>query len=85
MPIDIQSLDSKGIMNLPHNLTIYGHQYQLAGSTLCSDSHFTAICFWYGQRLYYDGVQTKRIIPFSPHHLTNKTGSYAYYFKMVNC
>ena len=53
IPIDIQSLDSKGIMNLPHNLTIYGHQYQLAGSTLCSGSHFTAIYFWYGQRLYY--------------------------------
>ena len=67
---------------------MHGHQYQLAGSTLCSGSHFTAIYFWYGQRLYYnyyDGMQTKRIIPFSPDHLTNKTGSYAYYFKMVNC
>ena len=82
LPIDIQSLSPKEILNLKPFLTVYGFLYQLAGCSLNSGNHFTAVIFWYGKKLYYDGMQSKgsRLIPFMEDQLNNKTGSYAYYF-----
>jgi len=44
IPIDIQSLTGSLVLTLPQNLTIYGHNFQLAGSTVCSGNPFTAVC-----------------------------------------
>ena len=83
IPIDIQSLTGRSILTIPKVLTIYGHGYQLAGCTVCSDNHFTAVCFWYGHTLYYDGMRSHRIQPFKLNDFQNKTGSYAYYFRQL--
>ena len=82
LPIDIQSLSSKNILNLEPFLTVYGNLYQLTGYSLNSGNHFTAVIFWYGKKFYYDGMQKKGccLIPFVEDQLNNKTGSYAYYF-----
>ena len=82
LPIDIQSLSPKEIINLKPFLTVYGFLYQLAGYSFNSSNHFTAVIFWYRKKLYYDGMQSKgcRLIPFIEEQLNNKTGSYAYYF-----
>jgi len=81
IPIDIQSLTGSLVLMLPQNLTIYGHNFQLAGSTVCSGNHFTAVCSWYNQTLYYDGLSKQRIQAFKAGDVKNKTGSYAYYFR----
>ena len=83
IPIDIQSLTGRSILTIPKFLTIYGHGYQLAGCTVGSDNHFTAVCFWYGHTLYYDGMRSHRIQPFKLNDFQNKTGSYAYYFRQL--
>ena len=66
LPIDIQSLSLKDILSLKPFLIIYGFSYQLAGYSLNSGNHFTAIIFWYGKKFYYDRMQSKgcRLIPF---------------------
>ena len=66
LPIDIQSLSSKNILNLEPFLTVYGNLYQLTGYSLNSGNHFTAVIFWYGKKFYYDGMQKKGccLIPF---------------------
>ena len=82
IPVDIQSCCSKDLINLKLSITIYGLSYQLAGYSLHSGNHFTSVIFWFGKKLYYDGMQVKgrRLIPFTETLLCNKTGSYAYYF-----
>ena len=81
IPIDIQSLTSEAILELPLTLTIYGHVYQPAGSTVSSGNHFIAVCIWYGQTLYYDGMKSQRMQPVKLENVQNKTGSHAYYFR----
>ena len=57
--------------------TIYGLSYQLAGVySLHMQWQSLHVCnFWFGKKLYYDGIQVKgrRLIPLTETLLCNKT------------
>ena len=82
IPINIASLSGRHIKSIPQTISIFNVCYKLAGITLNSSNHFTAVIPWFTKEFYYDGIPStkeQRLIPMKDSLLTDKVGSYAYY------
>ena len=82
IPVNIASLSGYNIMQVPRAITVFGVTYTLAGITMNSSRHFTAVIPWFNKLLCYDGIpsnKTQRLLPFNSSIFGNKVGSYAYY------
>ena len=82
IPINIASLSGRHIKSIPQTISIFNVCYKLAGITLNSSNHFTAVIPWFTKEFYYDGIPStkeQRLIPMKDLLLTDKVGSYAYY------
>lgn len=83
IPINISSIPGHATQSLPRNINVYGFNYKLAGYSLHASGHYTAIILWHGNECYYDGLLATKeqiFLPCKPTHLSNKMGSFAYYF-----
>ena len=83
VPIDIANLSPNEIICLPPVIKIFQLTYVLAGYTLHTPGHFTAVVVWHGNKYYYDGLRTskeERLAKLRDFHLQHKNGSFAFYF-----
>ena len=68
IPFNISSFKKHQMYGLsttvPNNINVYGHHYHLAGFTMISSGHYTAVIIWRGDKYYYDGMAAKRFVTF---------------------
>ena len=72
------------IEELPKEIVLYGIRYELAGYSIVSRKHITAVIIWRGELYFYDGLGVTdqvRLKPLDKKNLIHKgqIGSYVYY------
>ena len=72
------------IEELPKEIVLYGIRYELAGYSIVSRKHITAVIIWRRELYFYDGLGVTdqvRLKPLDKKNLIHKgqTGSYVYY------
>ena len=83
MVINVSKFSGTEVLKLPKTIEIYGLQFQLAGCSVHSPGHFTAILNWQGKKFYYNDLgatREQRLVPVNMDTIQNLCGSYAYYF-----
>ena len=81
--INVSKLSGTEVLKLPRTIKIYGLQFQLAGCSVHSPGHFTAILNWQGKKFYYNDLgatKEQRLVPVNMDTMQNLCCSYAYYF-----
>ena len=86
IPVNIASFKAPHFQQLtdeiPTDLYIYGKKFVLAGFSMISDHHYTAVINWRGRKLFYNGLgQTNelRLRPLTDSDFNGKEGSHAIY------
>ena len=88
IPFNIASFEDDEMVDvieeLPKEIVLYGIRYELAGYSIVSRKHITAVIIWRGELYFYDGLGVTdqvRLKPLDKKNLIHKgqTGSYVYY------
>ncbi len=61
IPFDIAQFTGKNLVdlnNLPHQISLYGSHFILAGYSLFIPGHFLSVVYWHGTPYVYDGMGT---------------------------
>ena len=82
IPFNVAQLSGYQCEQLPRVILVFDRIYRLAGYSLHSVTHYTAVINWHGKDFFYNGLGStneKRFLELSLEHLRQQ-GSYAYYF-----
>ena len=82
IPFNVAQLDGYQCEQLPRVIIAFDQIYRLAGFSLHSGMHYTAVINWHGKKCFYNGLgstKEQRFLDLSLEHLQQQ-GSYAYYF-----
>ena len=63
------------IGELPKEIVLYGIRYELAGHSIVSRKHITAVIIWRGELYFYDGLEVTgqvRLKPLDKKNLIHK-------------
>ena len=85
--INISKLSGAEVLKLPGTIHVYGVHFELAGCSLHSPGHFTAILNWHRKKFYYDDLgatKEQRLVAVSMKKIESLHGSYAYYFITIS-